>query len=112
MKTTTHTAIVSLALAVTLAAPWQVLRAQRSERLPAGIDGRKRTALRGSRNPRIEGLVSDGPVEDSMRGFRLPRRTVRLLPSIPAGRRSERCARSTCQGAASVTVKARKTIAV
>ena len=79
MKTTTHTAIVSLALTVTLAAPWQVLRAQRSERLPAGIDGRKRTVLRGSRNPRIEGLVSDGPVEDSMRVAGI---TFRFKPTL------------------------------
>jgi hypothetical protein len=64
---TTRIAIVSLALTLTLTAPWQTLQAQRLERLPARIDGGNRTVLRGSRNSRIEGVVSDGPVEDSMR---------------------------------------------
>src|SRR5262245_47029107 len=67
MKTATRTAIVALALSMTLFTPWQVLRGQRLDRLPARIDGRNKIILRGSRNRRIEGLVNDGPVQDSMR---------------------------------------------
>jgi hypothetical protein len=64
---TTRAAIASLVLSLTLIAPWHVLRAQRLQRLSAPIDARNRIILRGSRNPRIEGLVNDGAVPDSMR---------------------------------------------
>jgi hypothetical protein len=59
MKTTTHTAIVSLALIATLFAPWQVLCAQRLERLPPKIDGRIRTILRSS-TPSTSNLTVTG----------------------------------------------------
>jgi hypothetical protein len=79
MKITTRTAIASLVLSVMLAGPWQVLRAQRAARLPTRIDTRNRTVLRGSRNPRIVGLVSDGPVEDSVRVSGI---TLRFKPTL------------------------------
>lgn len=55
--------ILCLALAFTAVSPG-ILRAQR---LPNRIDGRTRAILRGSQNPRIKNLVSDGPVEDKAR---------------------------------------------
>jgi hypothetical protein len=48
------------------AAPWRAGHAQATGRISDSIDGRYRTLLRVSRNPRIEGLASDGPVDDSM----------------------------------------------
>ena len=74
MKLKIPNRIVYLALAFTAATPW-VLRAQR---FPDRIDSRAKTILRGSRNPRINTLVSDGPVEDAMR---VPGMTFRFQPT-------------------------------
>ena len=38
-----------------------------AQRLPNRIDSRSKTILRGSRNPHIDRLVSEGPVDDTMR---------------------------------------------
>jgi hypothetical protein len=66
---------VWLALAFAAGAQLCVLRAQR---LPKRIDSRAKTILRGSRNPRIDTLVSNGPVEDTMR---IPGMTFRFQPT-------------------------------
>jgi len=34
------------------------------DRLAARIDGRKTVTLRGTRNPRVEGLADEGPLDD------------------------------------------------
>src|SRR5215471_3193649 len=63
MKRRIRNRIAYLALTFAAAAPFCMLRAQR---LPNRIDGRSKTVLRGSRNPRIDGLASQGPVDDTM----------------------------------------------
>src|SRR5436190_11015443 len=55
--------VLWLALVFTAATPGIL----RSQRLPHPIDGRTKSILRGSHNPRIKKLVSDGPVEDKAR---------------------------------------------
>jgi hypothetical protein len=64
MKLRIRNRIAYLALTFAATAPLCVLRAQR---LPNRIDGRSKTVLRGSRNPRIDALASEGPVDDTMR---------------------------------------------
>jgi subtilase family serine protease len=61
MRSTTRITLITLGL--TIAAPF-ILQAQR---LAGRIDPRAKTILRGSRNPRLDKLSSDGPVEDRMR---------------------------------------------
>jgi hypothetical protein len=56
--------IALIALTFSAAAPPFVLHAQR---LSGRIDSRARVVLRGSRNPRVDRLTSDGPVEDATR---------------------------------------------
>src|SRR5689334_1745716 len=63
MKFEIRNRIVCLALAILVAAP-PLLRGQR---LPGRIDGRAKTLLRGSRNSRVDGLESLGPVDAGMR---------------------------------------------
>src|SRR4051794_1201483 len=75
MKSKIRNRIVYLALAFTAAAPISVLQAQRT---PSRIDNSRKTILRASRNPRIDQLVSDGPVDDSMR---IPGMTFRFKPT-------------------------------
>ncbi|MFN7922189.1 MAG: protease pro-enzyme activation domain-containing protein [Bryobacteraceae bacterium] len=64
--TTKRTLAICLSGALLLTIPWAPVHAQRADRLPFGIDNRARVNLAGYRNPRIAGLTSDGPVEDSM----------------------------------------------
>src|SRR5262249_29125493 len=59
-----RTRIAFIAVTFFAAASPHLLRAQR---LSGKIDARARTILRGSRNPRIDRLVSSGPVDDTMR---------------------------------------------
>jgi subtilase family serine protease len=56
--------IAYIAVTFAAAAPLCLLHAQR---LPYRIDSRSKTVLRGSRNPHIDGLASEGPVDDTMR---------------------------------------------
>jgi hypothetical protein len=49
-----------------------------AQRLPDGFGGRGRSVLRGSRNPRIDTLVSEGRVDDAMR---IPGMTFRFRPT-------------------------------
>jgi hypothetical protein len=65
MKRNLPAGITCLAIALILEPSLTVLRGQ--QRLPNRIDTQQKTILRRSRTPRIEGLVSDGAVEDSMR---------------------------------------------
>jgi subtilase family serine protease len=65
MKSNLRTCMTCLAIAFILQQSFTVLNGQ--QRLPGRIDSQTKTILRGSRTPRIEGLVSEGAVEDSMR---------------------------------------------
>ena len=65
MKSNLRTGMTCLAIAFILEQSFTVLNGQ--QRLPGRIDSQTKTILRGSRTPRIEGLVSEGAVEDSMR---------------------------------------------
>jgi hypothetical protein len=49
------------------AALTRISLAQPQDRLAARIDGRKTVTLRGTRNPRIEGLADEGPLDDMKR---------------------------------------------
>src|SRR5215831_4119250 len=75
---TTRTIVMCTAAVSMLLAPWCSGQAQRMERISGRIENRNRILLRGSRNPRIEGIASDGPVEDSMR---VPAITMRFQPT-------------------------------
>lgn len=61
MKRLIQTRITHLAITLAAVAPLCVLHAQR---LRNPIDGRSKIILRGSRNPRIDGLASDGRLDD------------------------------------------------
>src|SRR5215471_3592026 len=74
MKLSNCNWIVLTALALVITTPC-VLQAQR---LPTGFGGRGRSVLRGSRNPRIDTLVSEGRVDDAMR---VPGMTFRFRPT-------------------------------
>ena len=65
MKSNLRTGMTYLAIAFILEQSFTALNGQ--QRLPGRIDSQTKTILRGSRTPRIEGLVSEGAVEDSMR---------------------------------------------
>src|SRR4029453_783153 len=62
------TPIALITLGFTIGAPF-IMQAQR---LAGRIDPRGRTVLRGSRNPRIDKLTSDGPVQARMRISAMP----------------------------------------
>jgi hypothetical protein len=64
MKSNLRTGMTCLALAFMLEQSFTVLNGE--QRLPGRIDGQMKTILRGSRHPRLEGLVSEDAVEDSM----------------------------------------------
>ena len=65
MKSNLRTGMTCLAIAFVLEQSFTVLNAQ--QRLLGRIDSQTKAILRGSRNPRVDGLVSEGAVEDSMR---------------------------------------------
>src|SRR5215472_1926069 len=65
MKSNRRAGMICLAIAFILEQSFTVLNGQ--QRLPGRIDSQTKTILHGSRNPRVEGLVSEGAVEDSMR---------------------------------------------
>ena len=65
MKSNLRTGMTCLAIAFVLEQSFTVLNAQ--QRLLGQIDSQTKAILRGSRNPRVDGLVSEGAVEDSMR---------------------------------------------
>src|SRR5437016_6300209 len=64
MKRQIQHRIAYFVLTFAAAAPSCLLHAQR---LPTRIDSRSKTVLRGSRNPHIDGLASEGAVDDTMR---------------------------------------------
>src|SRR6516164_8623318 len=66
MKNNIRKIALMLAAALLGVAPWQTVRAQHADRLPLGVGARNRVVIKGSRNARAAGLVSQGPVEDSM----------------------------------------------
>src|SRR5215469_16023794 len=62
MKRLIQTRITHVAITMAAVAPLCVLHAQR---LRNPIEGRSKIILRGSRNPRIDGLASDGRLDDA-----------------------------------------------
>jgi hypothetical protein len=74
MKFSNRTWIAFTALTFAVMTPC----ALQAQRLPDRIGGRGRSVLHGSRNPRIEGLVSEGRVDDAMR---VPGMTFRFRPT-------------------------------
>jgi hypothetical protein len=73
MKNPIPNFVLCAAALFTVTSTWQTARAQRSgsppskERLIGRIESGRKTILRGSRNARIEGLSSEGPIDDSTR---------------------------------------------
>ena len=76
MNVETRNRVAYLALAVTLATPF--ITALRAQRLPNRINPAAKVVLRGSRNPRIDKLTGEGPVEDTKR---IPGMTLRFRPT-------------------------------